>query len=155
MAKSLIKPEASSRGSRRSPHKAHMTWASRTVSRSASSAGAFLRQQVWVWPIIAVVVLSTLGQFVRVAIERTMKESLTSELETLLGVEVAMLQTWIDGQERNAESLANDRKIRELVEELLDGGRSSVTVGSSASTGDAATAEATDRDALSPAVGSH
>ena len=48
-----------------------------------------------------------------------MKASLTSELETLLGVEVAMLKTWIGSQERNVESLANDRKIRELVATLL------------------------------------
>ncbi|TWU00632.1 Serine/threonine-protein kinase PknB [Botrimarina colliarenosi] len=104
-----------------SSYKAHMTWASHSVSRTLHSAGSFLKQQIWVWPIIAVVLLTTLGLFVRGAIERTMKASLTSELTTLRDVEVAMLRTWLHSQERNAASLANSSAVRELTTQLLTG----------------------------------
>ena len=98
-----------------------MTWASRSVARTLQSAGSFLRQQIWLWPIIAVVLLGTLGLFVRSAIERTMKASLVSELQTLRDVEVAMLRTWLTSQEQNAESLANATAIRQLTSKLLAG----------------------------------
>ena len=35
--------------------------------------GLFLKRQLWIWPIIAVVVLSAVGFLVRGAIESTMK----------------------------------------------------------------------------------
>jgi predicted Ser/Thr protein kinase len=104
-----------------SSYKAHMTWASRSVARTLRTTGAFLRQQIWLWPIIAVVLLATLGLFVRFAIERTMKASLVSELQTLRDVEVAMLRTWLTSQEHNAESLANATAIRQLTSKLLEG----------------------------------
>ena len=85
-----------------------------------SRAGMFLKRRLWVWPIIAVLLLSTLGFMVRGAIESTMKSNLASELQTLLNVESAMLETWYGVQISNAESLANDMRIRELVYQLLD-----------------------------------
>lgn len=127
-----------------SGHPAHMTWASRTMSRSLVTAGTFLRRQAWVWPIIAVVLLSTLGLFVRGAIERTMKTSLASEMQTLLDVEVAMLRTWLDSHGRNAESLANDSSTRDLIQQLAAGEPTT-----------AAAAQAGLIDALGPAMSSY
>ena len=101
--------------------------AGRTVGRSLSTAAGVLRRQVWLWPIVAVALLSGVGLVVRGAIEQTMKASLTSELETLRDVEVAMLRTWLASQERNAESLANDRSVRRLVAQLLDADTPSTT----------------------------
>ena len=46
-----------------------MTWAKSSVGRSISRTGVFLKKQIWIWPIIAVVLLSTIGLFVRRAIE--------------------------------------------------------------------------------------
>jgi len=79
-----------------------------------------LRRNLWIWPIIAVVVLSILGFAVRGTIERTMKHNLRSQLETLLNVEVAMLQTWFKVQESNAGTAAADRQTRETIYQLLD-----------------------------------
>src|SRR5437868_4399210 len=92
---------------------AHMTFRQTSMGRSISRAGLILKKQLWIWPIIAVVVLATVGFGVRVAIERTMKESLRSELDALLTVEKAMLENWLKVQESSAESLANDQQIRE------------------------------------------
>lgn len=50
-----------------------------------------------------------------------MKDSVRSDLETLLRVEVAMLDKWLKSQENNAESLANDSSTRALVKQLLGG----------------------------------
>lgn len=98
---------------------AHMTFAHTSVGRSITRAGLLLRKQLWIWPIIAVVVLAAIGYSVRVAIERTMNESLRSELQTLLSVERSMLEKWLKMQESNATTLANDQQIRKLVTDIL------------------------------------
>lgn len=105
-----------------SPH-GHMTWAHSTVGRTVSRTGLFLKKQLWIWPIIAVVVLSVLGFAVRQAIESTMKASLVSQLETLLAAETSMLEKWFQTQASNAETAANDPDFRNSVYGLLDGSR--------------------------------
>lgn len=84
-----------------------------------SRAGLFLKKQLWIWPIIAVVLLAGIGFGIRIAIERTMKASLRSQLQTLLSVERSMVETWLKVQEANAESLANDQQIRDLAAQLI------------------------------------
>src|SRR5438105_5139893 len=98
---------------------AHLTFGQTSVGRSMSRAGLLLKRQLWIWPIIAVVLLAAIGFGIRVAIERTMKASLSSQLQTLLSVERSMIETWLKVQEANAESLANDQQIRELAAQLL------------------------------------
>ena len=106
-------------GSILAKRQAHMTWATKSVMRSASRAGLFLRRQLWIWPIIAVLLMSIIGLGVRHSIEVTMKENLSSELQTLLNVETAMLDNWYDAQASNANSLAADLQIRTHIYELL------------------------------------
>ncbi len=101
---------------------AHMTWAKSSVGRTISRTGLFLKRQIWVWPILAVVILSIIGLFVRHAIETTMREGLESELQTLVDLESAMLQTWYQVQRSNAESLANSVDIRQTIYPLLNVG---------------------------------
>jgi hypothetical protein len=66
---------------------AHMTWAKTSVGRTISRTGLFLKRQIWIWPIVAVVLLSLIGLFVRRAIETTMREGLQSELQTVVDLE--------------------------------------------------------------------
>ena len=99
---------------------AHMTWASRSVSRNFARTREFLSRRLWAWPIIAVVLLLFLGWAVHGSIENTMRENLTSQLQTLNDVEVAMLRTWLAGHENNAISVASDSDVRKLVEALLE-----------------------------------
>jgi hypothetical protein len=98
---------------------AHMTWAAASVSRTAARAGLFLKKQLWVWPIIAIVMLSVIGFWLRRAIESTMMENLQSDLQTVLNVEAEMLTKWIDTQRLNAQTMANDKSVRESIYELL------------------------------------
>lgn len=96
-----------------------MTWAASRVGRSISRTGVILRKQLWIFPLLAIAVLGLGGYFVRSAIERTMKDNLQSQLQTLLGVETSMLQTWFKVQEANAQAQANDAQVRGHVEEIL------------------------------------
>src|SRR5262245_14444975 len=67
---------------------AHMTWGSGSLARTASRTSVFLRTQIWIRPLIALVILAAIGFGMRRAIESTMKENLRSDLQTLLNVEV-------------------------------------------------------------------
>src|SRR5690349_3540301 len=99
---------------------AHMTFAKTSVGRSITRTGVFLRKQLWIWPIIAVVLLTIIGLAVRHEIESTMAQGLQSQLQTLLDVETSMLETWLHAQRSNADSLANGVDLRRLVYQLLD-----------------------------------
>jgi serine/threonine protein kinase len=78
-----------------------------------------LKKQIWLWPIIATVLLAILAFGVRHAIESTMQENLRSELQTLLDVETAMLENWFKSQSSNAAHVANDLQVRESIYAIL------------------------------------
>ena len=97
-----------------------LTAANRSIrTTTLQSVGSYVRRRLWVWPIIAVLILSIIGFGVRSAVESTMKRSLTSELNTLLSVETAMLETWLQVQASNVNSMASDRQIRESIYAVL------------------------------------
>src|SRR5205823_14486919 len=98
---------------------AHVAGGAASISRGMSRTGVFRKQQICIWPISATVVLALLGWGVRRAIETTMKDSLRSQLQTLLTVETAMLDNWMKTQSSNATSLANDQQVRESIHALL------------------------------------
>ena len=97
-----------------------MTWAQTSVGRTVTRTGLFLKKQLWIWPIIAFVILSIVGFSVHIAIESTMKSNLRSELQTLLAVETAMLEKWLEVQSSNVESAANSLPFREKAYRLLE-----------------------------------
>lgn len=101
------------------PVGANLTFANSRVGQTISRAGVILRKQLWIWPIIAVMLLAAVGYGVRSAIANTIRENLSSELQTLLNVETAMLETWFQVQESNAESAANSLRVREIAYQLL------------------------------------
>jgi eukaryotic-like serine/threonine-protein kinase len=96
-----------------------MTFGATSVGRTLSRTSLFLKKQLWIWPIIAVVLLAAIGYAASSAIEQTIRENLQSQLHTLVSVERSMLETWLKVQESNAESLANDQRIRETAAQLL------------------------------------
>ncbi|WP_345322676.1 serine/threonine protein kinase [Novipirellula rosea] len=102
---------------------AHMTWASRSISKTVTRTGLILKKQLWIWPIVAVIMLSTIGYFVRDAIESTIKDNVSSGLQTLVSVEAEMLQKWFEVQESTAQTLANDATLRNTAYQLLETNR--------------------------------
>ncbi|MCE9526890.1 MAG: serine/threonine protein kinase [Planctomycetales bacterium] len=97
----------------------HMTFAATSVGRTLTRTSEILKRELWIWPIIAIVLLAIIGFGIKTAIERTMKHNLTSQLQTLLSVEESMLLTWLNVQEANAQSLANDQQVRETIVQML------------------------------------
>lgn len=110
-----------------------MTFGATSVGRSISRTGLFLKRQLWIWPIIAVVLLAVIGYGIKSAIERTMRASLESELETMLSIERSMLETWLKIQESNAQSLANDQQVREAVAQIISASQPAIPAADSAS----------------------
>jgi hypothetical protein len=49
-----------------------MTWAQTSVGRTVTRTALLRKRQIWIWPIIAVVLLWAIGFGVRHAIETTM-----------------------------------------------------------------------------------
>ena len=84
------------------PAQAHLTFGATSVGRTIMRTGVLLRKQLWIWPIIAVIVLAAIGLGIRVAIERTMRHNLTSQLQSTLALEGSMLEAWLRVQEHNA-----------------------------------------------------
>jgi len=82
-------------------------------------SGRLLKRQAWLWPILAVLALSVVGYGVSSAIRSTMKQSFQSQLQTLLNVETAMLETWLGTQSASVEAQANSQQVRATVEKLI------------------------------------
>lgn len=93
---------------------------SKAMSRSFRSTALLLKKQLWIWPIVALLLLVFLGTWVRHEIERPVREQLRSELTTILNADVAAMRLWLDHQRENAESHAADKGVRESALELLE-----------------------------------
>jgi hypothetical protein len=98
----------------------HMTLASSHIRSGVTRTGVFLKKRLWLWPIIAVVLLSVVGFSVRSAIESTMKRNLTSTFEMELSLVTGMLENWYAGHKSNSESMANDVTLRQKIYQLLE-----------------------------------
>jgi hypothetical protein len=77
-----------------------------------------LTKRLWLWPLLAALALGLVGYWVRSRLEGTMKEELTSRLETLLRADVAALKLWFTEQKYDARSFASDVRVQEAVTEL-------------------------------------
>ncbi|MCH7729082.1 MAG: cache domain-containing protein, partial [Planctomycetes bacterium] len=79
---------------------------------------AFFRKQLWIWPILAAVVLAIVGFAIRSVVESEVKKNLAAQLETILDADVTALKIWLKSQERSAATIAADAQVRELIESL-------------------------------------
>src|SRR5664279_659345 len=105
---------------------AHMTFGQTSIGRTMSRTRLLLQKQLWIWPIVAVVLLTIVGYAISRSIQQTMEDNLRSELQTLLTVERAMLEKWLKVQESSAVSLANNSEIRKTVTQLLASSATSI-----------------------------
>ncbi|MEW4527764.1 serine/threonine protein kinase [Maioricimonas sp. JC845] len=91
----------------------------RSVVRSLSATNIFLRRQIWIWPIIAAVVLGMIGWFLRGAIENQLRMEMHSELETILQTDVTAMRIWLRSEEENVKTAAGDAELREAMLRLV------------------------------------
>lgn len=98
---------------------AHMTFGQSSLGRGLTRTRLVLQKQLWIWPIVAIVLLSGIGYGISRSIQQTMEATLRSELETLRDVERSMLEKWLKVQESSVQTLANSPQVRRTVLELL------------------------------------
>ena len=113
---------------------------------------SFLQSRAWVIPILFAVVFGAAGWTVYSSLERTTKERLEAELQTILNADVLALRVWIDGQKKVALVNALDPENRRLAIELLRIGRRAEDPKAALL---ASTALAELRDRLAPVVRTH
>lgn len=132
-----------------------MTFGQSSFGRTVTRTRLLLKKQLWVWPIVAVVLLAIIGFLLNRSIQRTMQENLRAQLATLVSVERSMLQKWLAVQESSALTMANDPRVRKTVAELLAADAGTVTPAEQA--GEQSTAELNARLAkeLDPGMSSH
>ena len=111
-----------------------MTTSNPSQSRSSSVASVlmrtrgFLRTQLWVWPLVAAFILVFLGVWVRVKMEGATKQQIADTLQTILNANTEALRSWSTTMKSDAENLAEDNRVRELVTGLLQQARSGTQV---------------------------
>ena len=88
-------------------------------SRTFSVTGTFLRRQLWVWPLIAAVVLAGLAWGVMAAVEGVMRKQVAAELTAIRDADVTALRVWSRQHEADARLLAMSDRVRPAVTELM------------------------------------
>lgn len=89
------------------------------VGRLVSQTPAFLRTQLWVWPLLAAAILVFIGVWLRSRIERAMETHISANLQTTLNANTEALREWAAATRSLAELVANDDRVRELTGKLL------------------------------------
>ncbi|OAI47594.1 hypothetical protein AYO44_01575 [Planctomycetaceae bacterium SCGC AG-212-F19] len=89
------------------------------VASSLQFAHRFLRQQLWVWPILAAVLLGGVGWWVNRSVERAMQDTVKGDLTTVLNADVAALRVWLHEQTINTTVLAESPAVVPLARDLI------------------------------------
>ena len=96
----------------------HMSVAPARGARSSSSVVARMRRVLWVWPIVAITLLSCLGWYLFRVVERSAQHNISNYLQTLLNANVAALSYWFSTQESIAQSIVTVDEVRNPALEL-------------------------------------
>jgi hypothetical protein len=88
-------------------------------SQALGATRAALRRHLWVWPVVAALVLGGVGWWVHGSVEEAMRENLAGQLTTILNADVEALRAWTKDQEAIARSLARLPALRPAVREQL------------------------------------
>ncbi len=99
-----------------------MSLEQQTKSRSSSYLSrtqGFLRTQLWVWPLVAAVVLAFVAVTLRLKVEGALKQQIASNLQVILNANAEALRAWSVTMKSDAQSLAEEARVRELVTALL------------------------------------
>jgi eukaryotic-like serine/threonine-protein kinase len=92
---------------------------SRSMFRTIAAGGLLVKKQLWIWPILAALLLGGIGFFVRNSIENSLKADLRSELQTILAADVKALELWMRSQETVAVSVAGGADVARCSERLV------------------------------------
>jgi hypothetical protein len=111
-----------------------MSQANPSQTRTSSIASVLMRTQgffstqLWVWPLIAAVLLIFIGVWLRMQMEDVAKQQVANMLQMVLHANTEALQSWSVTMKTDAENLAEDDWVRELVLGLAQKAKSSPDV---------------------------
>lgn len=88
--------------------------------RFITRAPHLLSKHLWLWPLVAAVVLGVVGFWVRHLVEGATRAELASRLQTLLNADVAALRLWFSERESDARSVATDLVIQDTILQLVE-----------------------------------
>src|SRR5262245_53360164 len=89
------------------------------LSGGLRASKKFLQHQLWVWPIIAAILLAGVAWWVNRSVENSMREQMSSELTTILNADVTALRIWMKEQEVNAKLLAQGDTVLPAVRDIM------------------------------------
>ena len=101
---------------------------SSSVASVLTATRGFLRTQLWVWPLVAALVLAFLGVWLRVKMEGATKQQIANTLQTILNANTEALRSWSVTMKSEAEDIADDDRVRELAAGLIQQTKSSPQV---------------------------
>src|SRR5262245_20149636 len=78
------------------------------------------RLPAWAWPLLALPIVAGVGVWTYRTIAAAIHARLEASLQTLLASNVATLAQWLEGERNLAEVMAEDPRVRESVQALLD-----------------------------------
>ena len=78
----------------------------------------FLRRHLWIWPILAAVMLAVGGLVIRGSVESAAQAEMAEGLQAILRSNVEALQLWLKAEEDQAFEVAQDPTIRDLAGQL-------------------------------------
>ena len=88
----------------------------------------FLKTQLWVWPLVAALVLGIIGVWLRVKMEGATKQQIADMLQTILNANTEALHSWSGAMKADAENLADDDRVGEFIAGLIQQSKSSTQV---------------------------
>ncbi len=91
----------------------------RSLGRSLTVTGGFLKKQLWAWPLIAAVILGVVGIWLRSTVEGVMRTQLRDNLQAVLNADLKALRIYLGSLEAIASIAASDPEIQTLADEMI------------------------------------
>src|SRR5258705_6349244 len=92
---------------------------SASLSSILSRTQGLMRRHLWIWPLVALVILAFVGLWIRGRMEGAIKSQLAGNLKTILAANTEALRAWAVTMKSQAELFAGDDRVRELTGELV------------------------------------
>lgn len=105
--------------------KSHFTAAAGPLSRtwklgsSAARAAINFRRQLWLWPLVAALLLSVVGWMLYRTVENSLRANVASQLQAILDADLAALDVWLNMQRHRAQDTASDPELAAAAEQVL------------------------------------
>jgi eukaryotic-like serine/threonine-protein kinase len=88
------------------------------LSSILTQTQGFMRRQLWIWPLLAAVLLAFVAIWVRGRMEAAIKAQISGNLKTILAANAEALRAWVATMKSQAEVFAGDDRLRQWTAEL-------------------------------------